>query len=131
VAGERLAIRVGLNAGEALREETDYFGMPVVVARQLCEHATGGQILCSTVISGLLASRQAFTFRDCGLMELKGLAAPVATCEVVYEHDEPTALLTQTPFVGRAVELERLQQKLQDVRVPGDNYISPSCCLTK
>lgn len=116
VAGEHLAIRVGLNAGEALREETDYFGMPVVIARRLCEHAAGGQILCSTVISGLLASRAAFTFRDCGLMELKGLAAPVATCEVAYEHDEPTALLTQTPFVGRAAELERLQQRLQDVR---------------
>src|SRR3989442_4424811 len=57
VAGERLGIRVGLNAGEALREETDYFGMPVVIARRLCEHAAGGQILCSTGISGLLASR--------------------------------------------------------------------------
>src|SRR6266446_5283768 len=29
VGGERLVIRVGLNAGEALREETDYFGTPV------------------------------------------------------------------------------------------------------
>jgi len=36
VGGERLVIRVGLNAGEALREETDYFGTPVVVARRLC-----------------------------------------------------------------------------------------------
>ena len=116
VAGERLAIRVGLNAGEALREEADYFGMPVVIARRLCEQATGGQILCSTVISGLLASRTAFTFRDCGPMDLKGLGAPLATCEVAYEHDDPTALLTQTPFVGRATELEGLQRKLQDMR---------------
>src|SRR5262249_54148191 len=29
-AGERLALRVGLHAGEALREEADYFGTPVV-----------------------------------------------------------------------------------------------------
>src|SRR5262245_36853403 len=35
--GERLALRVGLHAGEALREETDYFGTPVVIARRLCE----------------------------------------------------------------------------------------------
>jgi len=91
VAGERLTIRVGLNAGEALCEETDYFGLPVVIARRLCEQATGGQILCSTVISGLLASRPTFAFRDCGLMDLEGLAAPLATCEVVYAHDEPTA----------------------------------------
>src|SRR6266849_6589647 len=36
VAGERLTNRVGLTAGEALREEADYFGTPVVVARRLC-----------------------------------------------------------------------------------------------
>src|SRR5215470_9457288 len=52
VAGERLSIRVGLNAGEVLREGTDYFGLPVVIAQRLCEQATGGQILCRTVISG-------------------------------------------------------------------------------
>ena len=40
-AGERLALRVGLHAGEALREETDYFGTPVVIARRLCEQAAG------------------------------------------------------------------------------------------
>src|SRR5262245_63144905 len=44
-AGERLALRVGLHAGEALREETDYFGTPVVIARRLCEQAAAGQIL--------------------------------------------------------------------------------------
>jgi adenylate cyclase len=33
VAGERLAIRVGLNAGKAFRDEVDYFGTPVVVLR--------------------------------------------------------------------------------------------------
>jgi len=44
------------------------------------------------------------------------LTAPLAACEVVYAPDEPAALLTQTPFVGRAAELQRLQQKLQDMR---------------
>jgi class 3 adenylate cyclase/putative methionine-R-sulfoxide reductase with GAF domain len=89
VASERLAIRVGLNAGEAPRAETDYFGMPVVVARRLCEQAMGGQILCSTVVSGALG--QSFTFRDCGVIALKGLAAPVATAEAVYERDQRPA----------------------------------------
>ena len=42
-AGERLALRVGLHAGEALREETDYFGTPVVIARRprLCGRTSG------------------------------------------------------------------------------------------
>jgi class 3 adenylate cyclase len=89
VDGERLTIRVGLSTGQEPRQETDYFGMPVVVARRLCEQAMGGQILCSTAVSALLADGQIFTFRDCGAIAINDLAAPVATCEVVYEPDEP------------------------------------------
>jgi class 3 adenylate cyclase len=116
VAAERLAIRVGLNVGEALREETDYFGLAVVIARRLRDHAQAGQILCSALVTGLLAGRQAFTFRDCGPLALKGVATPVAVSEVLYQHDAPAALLTHTPFVGRVTELTKLTQKLQEAR---------------
>src|SRR5215468_4834208 len=115
-AGERLALRVGLHAGEALREETDYFGTPVVIARRLCEHAQAGQILSSGVVVGLLAGRQAFRFSELGPFELKGLGTPVAAYDVPYQQDEPAALLTQTPFVGRTAELGRLNQRLRDAR---------------
>src|SRR5262245_12335285 len=114
--GERLALRVGLHAGEALREETDYFGTPVVIARRLCEQAQAGQILASGVVVGLLAGRQAFRFSEIGPLELKGLATPVTAYEVPYQQDEPAALLTQTPFVGRTAELARLGQRLRDAR---------------
>jgi len=67
-AGERLALRVGLHAGEALGEETDYFGTPVVIARRLCEQAQAGQILASGVVVGLLAGRQAFRFSEIGAL---------------------------------------------------------------
>src|SRR5262245_46746758 len=115
-AGERLALRVGLHAGEALREETDYFGTPVVIARRLCDQAQAGQILSSGVVVGLLAGRQAFRFSEVGALELKGLATPVTAYEVPYQQDEPAALLTQTPFVGRRAELARLGQRLRDAR---------------
>src|SRR5262249_53330519 len=115
-AGERLSIRVGLNVGEVKRDESDYFGTPVVIARRLCDRAPAGQILCSALVSGMLAGRQAFVFRECGPLELKGIVAPVAACEVVYQEDEPSALLTHTPFVGRLSELARLTAKLRDAR---------------
>src|SRR5262245_25046283 len=115
-AGERLALRVGLHAGEALREETDYFGTPVVIARRLCEQAQAGQIVSSSVVVGLLAGRQAFRFTEIGGIDLKGLATPVEAYEVPYQQDEPAALLTQTPFVGRMAELSRLGQRLRDAR---------------
>ncbi|HEY4409537.1 MAG TPA: AAA family ATPase, partial [Acidimicrobiia bacterium] len=101
VAGEQLVIRVGLNAGEALRDEADYFGTPVVVARRLCDRADGGQILCSELVAGLLAGRAGFEFEPLGPLELKGVPHPVATLEVHYAADGLPSLLPRLPFVGR------------------------------
>ncbi len=50
-----------------------------------------GQILASSMVSGLLAGRQSFTFRDHGTIELNGLG-PFAASEVIYEHDDPSVL---------------------------------------
>src|SRR5262249_18517920 len=113
-ASARLAIRVGMSLGAALREETDYFGTPVVIARRLCGAAHAGQVLCSAPVAALLADQPAFTVRDCGELALAGL--PVPACEVVYQQDQPLALLTHTPFVGRAAELARLTARLQEAR---------------
>src|SRR5262249_54390332 len=64
----------------------------------------------------LLAGRQAFRFSEIGAIDLKGLATPITAYEVPYQQDEPAALLTQTPFVGRTAELARLGQRLRDAR---------------
>jgi class 3 adenylate cyclase len=116
VGGERLAVKVGINAGEAMSEGNDYFGTPVVVARRLCDRAGPGQILCGAVIESLLAGRQAFSFRDLGALELKGIAAPLEAREVAYETDRAGVLLTRTPFVGRGTEMARLRTKLDEAR---------------
>jgi len=115
VRGERLAVKVGINAGEAMSEGDDYFGTPVVVARRLCDRAQPGQILCSAIIESLLAGRQAFSFRDLGALELKGIAAPLEAREVAYEAARAGVLLTST-FVGRGKEIARLQAKLDEAR---------------
>jgi adenylate cyclase len=81
VAGERLSIRVGLHVGDALKKESDYFGTSVVVARRLCESAAGGQILCSALITGLLAGRHSFNFRNVGALLLKGIPTALDACE--------------------------------------------------
>jgi class 3 adenylate cyclase/tetratricopeptide (TPR) repeat protein len=114
VAGARFEIRIGIHAGEAMRSESGYFGTPVVVARRLCDTAASGQIRCSKLIAELLSSRQSFNFRELGRFELKGIAEPMAVCEVVYERNDPAALLNRTPFVGRAQQVERLSAKLEE-----------------
>src|SRR5213592_2345102 len=46
-AGERLQIRVGLHVGEAFKDESDYFGTSVVIARRLCDLCDDGEIRAS------------------------------------------------------------------------------------
>lgn len=112
--GQRVAIRVGLNAGEALRDAADYFGLPVVIARRLCDRAAAGQILCSEVVTELLAGRIGFTFEPLGALELKGAPHPVAASEISYEIEPSQRVPNRMPFVGRAAELARLRDRLTD-----------------
>jgi len=117
---KQLSVRIGLHAGEPIRDEEDYFGTPVVIAKRLCDGAQGGQIIASQLVRGLIGSRGSFQFADLGPLALKGLSEPVAACEVLWEPavEEPAATLPlpasllggeRTPFVGRKGELERLR----------------------
>src|SRR5262245_41868264 len=115
-AGERLVLRVGLDVGEALADDGDVVGTPVVVARRLCDEATAGQILCSGVVVELLRGRQAFRFADVGARALKGFPDPVPAYAVAYEPEDAAARLAQTPFTGRTAELARLTQRLDEAR---------------
>jgi class 3 adenylate cyclase/tetratricopeptide (TPR) repeat protein len=114
VEGENLAIRVGLNAGEALRDVDDYFGTPVVVARRLCDRAEGGQILCTETVAGLLAGRAGFAFAELGKLALKGVPEPVAACEVRYELAPTQELPARRPMVGRDGDFARLAHRLAE-----------------
>lgn len=110
----RFEIRIGIRFGEVVRRDGGYFGTPLVTARRLCDRASPGQILCSSLIPQLLAARQSFEFRKLGELKFKDLAKPVGVCEVVYERNNPTAMLNRTPFFGRAAQLERLSIKLEE-----------------
>jgi class 3 adenylate cyclase/pimeloyl-ACP methyl ester carboxylesterase len=133
-----LQVRVGLHAGEPISQEDDYFGMPVVIAKRLCDRAQGGQILASELVRGLVGSRGGHTFRDLGPLLLKGTGAPVSAHEVEWEPiaEEPPATLPapveepasplplppllafgeRTAFVGRRQELEHLLHQWERVR---------------
>jgi len=114
VGGERLGIRVGLNAGEAFREEADLFGLPIVIARRLCDRAGAGRIFCSDLVRGLLAGRAAFDFTPLGALELKGVPQPVEALEVNFDLGDGPGSLSRLPFVGRTGELERLTARVRD-----------------
>jgi class 3 adenylate cyclase/DNA-binding CsgD family transcriptional regulator len=84
-ASAALGVRVGVHAGEPVRDEDDFFGATVVVASRLCARARGGQILASELIHSLVGTRGGFRFRSLGRLALKGLSEPVATVEVDWQ----------------------------------------------
>lgn len=78
-------IRIGLHLGDPPRDDDDYFGTPVVVARRLCDRAAGGQILASELLAGVAGTRGGHRFRRLGRLHLKGLTEPIGAVAVEWE----------------------------------------------
>ena len=80
-----LGLRIGLSAGEVIRETDDYFGDPVIEAARLCAQANGGQILAADLVRAMAGRRSPHAFSPLGAIELKGLPEPIETLEIVWE----------------------------------------------
>jgi class 3 adenylate cyclase len=75
--GDPLELRVGIASGEALREDGDYFGRSVIVARRLCDVGRAGDVLVSAPVGDLTATRDEHQVER-QTLTLKGLSQPVA-----------------------------------------------------
>lgn len=76
-------VRIGLHTGEAIREESDFYGKNVVVAARIADEAEGGEILASSVVKQLSESSGDVAFEDPRELELAGLAGRHAVYKVV------------------------------------------------
>jgi class 3 adenylate cyclase len=76
-------VRIGLHTGEAIREESDFYGRNVVVAARIADVARGGEILASSVVKDLAESSGDVTFEDPREVELAGLAGRHAVYKIV------------------------------------------------
>lgn len=79
--GERLSVRVGLNAGEPIEEEGDLFGATVILASRIAGRADGGEILVADTVRGL-CSGKGFLFSDRGEFVAKGFQEAMRVYEV-------------------------------------------------
>lgn len=129
---DRLAIRIGVSAGDATFENGDWFGVPVVESSRLCAAAGAGQILVSEVVRLLAGTRGGHEFRPMGAMELKGLAQPLDVSEVAWTPLDamstplPTPLIadsTSLPFAGRRAALDQLREEWKTVTAERDRRI--------
>jgi len=78
-----IRVRIGLHTGEAIREESDFYGKNVVVAARIADEAQGGEILASSVVKQLTESAGDVGFEDAREVELAGLAGRHPVYKVV------------------------------------------------
>ncbi len=74
---------MGIHTGEAVERAGDYFGPAVNLAARVMSAAHGGQILCTDIVTELLAG--AVTMVPLGEHELRGIAAAVRIHQVTGE----------------------------------------------
>ena len=88
-ASELLQVRVGLNAGEPIEEDspdgrTDLFGETVILASRIAAAAEGGEVLASLAVRELCAGK-GFLFADAGAHAMRGFEDPVRVFAVKWQ----------------------------------------------
>src|SRR3954451_9793277 len=78
-----IRVRIGLHTGEAIREESDFYGKNVAIAARITDEARGGEILASSLVKQLTESAGDIAFEDAREVELRGLAGTRVLYKVV------------------------------------------------
>jgi DNA-binding NarL/FixJ family response regulator/class 3 adenylate cyclase len=77
-------LRVGVHVGDVVEvtDDADVLGLPVVIARRLCDAAVGGQVLISDLVRQLGGSLVDVDVEPVEPLVLKGISAPIAAWSV-------------------------------------------------
>src|SRR5205085_7385388 len=71
---EPLEMRIGISAGSVIANEGDLYGLAVVEAFRVCDHAPNGRILVSPDIPPLVRGATSYGFHAIGDVALKGFS---------------------------------------------------------
>lgn len=82
-ADNPLNVRIGLNTGDVISEDDDYFGSSVIVAARIASAARAGEILLSEATKAV-AGRIRVPLLDRGPHELRGLSETTRLYEAVW-----------------------------------------------
>lgn len=91
-----VVLRLGMNTGEPIMEENDYFGATVQIAARVCAAAGEGMIFLSEATKAFIADGSGLLFHNHGPMALKGVKEQRTLYEAVWNP-------------ARAAELEALR----------------------
>ena len=78
-----MMLRIGINSGEPIIEDGDFFGATVQIAARICSETKPNQILVSSVVKELSEGKK-FHFNDIGMVELRGIQEKKQLFEVVW-----------------------------------------------
>src|SRR5438445_2046087 len=107
-------VRMGINAGEAIPEEADFFGAAVIVAARINALAGGGEILISEAVKQLVQGMRGIEWKFKGEFQLKGLREAYRIYEVSESGQAEVLSLRRARFVGRERDLEALGSCLDE-----------------
>lgn len=82
----QVRVRMGLNAGEAVQEEDDFFGTTVQLSARVCDKAAEGEIFVTDNVREL-SKGQGLVFEDAGKFEMKGIPEPLTLYRVGWTVD--------------------------------------------
>lgn len=86
---EALRVRMGINCGQVIKEEEDFFGGVVIAAARICSMAKGDQILVSEAVRVLAGLPRGIGYVRYGRRRLKGLAHSYDIWYVPWSGAEP------------------------------------------
>jgi class 3 adenylate cyclase len=70
-------VRIGMHAGDAMREDDDLYGRNVAIAARVAKHARAGEVLASAIVKQLAESGGDISFEHQRVVQLKGLGEQV------------------------------------------------------
>lgn len=84
-----IRVRMGLNLGEVISEEDDFFGTAVILAARVASRARGGEIFVSEVMHDVLGVTGEFRLTQRGNLRLKGFTRSQRVYAVEWEEGSP------------------------------------------
>jgi class 3 adenylate cyclase len=86
--GDQVKVRIGLHAGEAIKDGDDFYGKNVILASRVAGKAAGGEILVSSLLRQLVeSSMDPSKFGHSREVELKGLTGTHTVFAVAWSGD--------------------------------------------
>jgi class 3 adenylate cyclase len=86
LSGEsELRLRIGLHAGDVIREGDNVYGGAVNIAARIADASAAGETLVSSTVRDLARTSAGVSFEDRGERELKGVSEPVRVFGILWQ----------------------------------------------